>query len=761
MRPRKWLRALAAFAGALLVGSLIQISAVPEPASAALAGSQFNPGNIISDDVFFNYTAMSQPAIQTFLTQVEVGCTASNGQPCLKDYRMDTYSRPDAGANRCTPYTGAAGELASMIIWKVAQACKINPQVLLVTLQKEQGLVTSTAPYTRMYQVAMGYACPDTSACDAQYYGFYNQVYKAAWQFRTYTRDPYSWNFYPGVRPIQYNTNPACGASNVTIQNQATANLYNYTPYQPNAAALANLWGVGDACSAYGNRNFWAYFNTWFGSSLVSTGPLAIQAAYTAAGGGAGPLGQPISSVLSIADNGGGLGQAFQGGSIYWTYTTGAQVVLAGPILNYYFARNGAAGPLGWPMSGTLTISGNGGGLGQVFTAGSVYSSAAGAFLVRDAMRDAYFKVNGSAGLLGWPTGEIQCGLTGDGCLQAFQNGRLYANPAAGFAYPTAGRVLAAYLASGGDAGPLGLPIGPTGAVDANGGGTAQAFANGSLYSATGGGDYIVSGGILAYYFTLKGSAGALGWPAGAASCDAAKTTCTQAFQNGSIAWSATGAGRLASPQIDAAYASAGGPAGTLGAATSDYIPMQGNGGGMARAYANGSIYWTGALGAFAVSGGIRQVYFSLGGSTGSIGWPKGAASCTGTACSQAFQNGTIAGSPATGSYPVLAAVNAAYVTAGGASGALGLPTTAALPIAGNGGGVGQVFAGGSIFAASGGAGYPVSGGIRDYYFALGGANGSAGWPVAVQSCTGSTCTQKFSRGTITYTTGTGGGFRP
>ena len=37
-------------------------------------------------------------------------------------------------------------------------------------------------------------------------------------------------------------------------------------PYRPNAAALANLYGTGDACSAYGNRNFWRYFNDWFGN---------------------------------------------------------------------------------------------------------------------------------------------------------------------------------------------------------------------------------------------------------------------------------------------------------------------------------------------------------------------------------------------------------------------------------------------------------------------------------------------------------------
>jgi hypothetical protein len=38
-------------------------------------------------------------------------------------------------------------------------------------------------------------------------------------------------------------------------------------PYQPNQAALNNLYGIGDGCSAYGNRNFWRIFTGWFGST--------------------------------------------------------------------------------------------------------------------------------------------------------------------------------------------------------------------------------------------------------------------------------------------------------------------------------------------------------------------------------------------------------------------------------------------------------------------------------------------------------------
>ncbi|MCA9329184.1 hypothetical protein KDA11_00930, partial [Candidatus Saccharibacteria bacterium] len=169
-----------------------------------------------------------------------------------------------------TPYNVPGGKLAGQIIWDVAQEYGINPQVLIVMLQKEQGLITDNWPWKVQYQKAMGYACPDTAPCDTQYYGFYNQVSSAAWQLKRYIALPYKYNFQVGVtRYIQYNPNAACGGSQVYLENAATAALYNYTPYQPNAGALANMYGTAD-CGAYGNRNFWRYFNDWFGSTHIN-----------------------------------------------------------------------------------------------------------------------------------------------------------------------------------------------------------------------------------------------------------------------------------------------------------------------------------------------------------------------------------------------------------------------------------------------------------------------------------------------------------
>ena len=272
MKPGVAVSAIAALVALLVVWA-------PPTEAKALSGSEFQAGNIISDEVFFNSSTMNEAQVQAFLNSKVANCVGANGYPCLKDFRMTTFSRAAVEPGHCTAYQGAADEPAARIIVKTAQACRINPQVLLVMLQKEQSLITTTSPTARQYQAAMGYGCPDTAPCSAEFYGFYNQVYKAAWQLRQYTNYP-ARTYRIGNVSIGYHPSASCGSSVVAIKNQATANLYNYTPYQPNAAALANLRGTGDGCSAYGNRNFWVFFNDWFGSP---TGPTAMGTVDSAA----------------------------------------------------------------------------------------------------------------------------------------------------------------------------------------------------------------------------------------------------------------------------------------------------------------------------------------------------------------------------------------------------------------------------------------------------------------------------------------------
>lgn len=220
----------------------------------------FEPGFIVSDYNFYNSDAMSEAEIQEFLESQK--CVPRDGVSCLADYRQTTTSQPAEGGQHCAPYRGARAEPASRILAKVSEACGISPRALLVLLQKEQSLLTGPSEYG--YQRAMGYACPDTADCDSEYFGFFNQVYNAAWQMRQYTEQP-NRQYKIGVVPVQYHPNAACGASEVRIVNQATANLYNYTPYQPNLAATGDLAGEGDECSTHGNLNFWLLYSKWFG----------------------------------------------------------------------------------------------------------------------------------------------------------------------------------------------------------------------------------------------------------------------------------------------------------------------------------------------------------------------------------------------------------------------------------------------------------------------------------------------------------------
>ena len=140
----------------------------------------------MSDDAFYDSGAMSEREIQTFLDGLD--CRPVDDVPCLADYRETTTTQPAVGGEHCAEYRGASRERASRIIAKVAVACGVSPRTLLVLLQKEQSLLTR--PGASGYERATGYGCPDTADCDTRYFGFFNQLYHAAWQFRQYTEEP-------------------------------------------------------------------------------------------------------------------------------------------------------------------------------------------------------------------------------------------------------------------------------------------------------------------------------------------------------------------------------------------------------------------------------------------------------------------------------------------------------------------------------------------------------------------------------------------
>ena len=240
----------------------------PAPVTTDMTG--FDAARIIDDEVFYDSTTMTVQQITDFIEQVNAGCqTGDDGTLCLAEATFDTEDREVTTA--CPGgYKGVGAESAAQIISKVATACDINPQVLLVLIQKEQGLLTASGETlaARVYEAAAGYACPDGTQCDPKYAGFFRQIYGAAMQFQTYRLNPGAYQVVAGV-PVQlaYSPDSACGTGELTVANQATAGLYDYTPYQPNAVAAHG----GNDCTSWGNWNFYGYFRSFFGDPTPST----------------------------------------------------------------------------------------------------------------------------------------------------------------------------------------------------------------------------------------------------------------------------------------------------------------------------------------------------------------------------------------------------------------------------------------------------------------------------------------------------------
>lgn len=237
----------------------LSLAILSVPLSSAFGKTGFRAGNIISDANMYQKTpSMSATEIQKFLETQGAGC---RGNGCLKNMRLNT--RSFNADNYCKgSYRGANNEPVSQVIFKISQACQISPKVLLVTIQKEQSGITRNLSTVSQNKLT-GYGCPDGKPCNEQYYGVQNQIYQTAHQLQRYRLKPGYYSYRGGkTANIKFSYQNGCGASTVRLENQATASLYNYTPYQPNQALLS---GKPDRCSSDGNYNFFNIYQRWFG----------------------------------------------------------------------------------------------------------------------------------------------------------------------------------------------------------------------------------------------------------------------------------------------------------------------------------------------------------------------------------------------------------------------------------------------------------------------------------------------------------------
>ena len=284
------------FLGVAAFGIIAIGSIQSHPTAKAVSALDFKPGKVIDDSIFYNKNTMTVQQIQSFLDRQIGACdtwgtgtseygggtraqyAASVGWPappyvCINTY----YENPTTGETSFEKGGGAfsGGISAAQIIYDAAQAYSINPQVLLVILKKESAgpLTYDKWPLKSQYRYAMGYACPDSginysAACVSSKSGFYKQMTLAAWQLNYYKEHPNDYRYGIGLNTIQYAPDPACGTKQVNIENIATLSLYLYTPYTPNVGSLNNYPGQAP-CGSYGNRNFFMFFNEWFGSTQV------------------------------------------------------------------------------------------------------------------------------------------------------------------------------------------------------------------------------------------------------------------------------------------------------------------------------------------------------------------------------------------------------------------------------------------------------------------------------------------------------------
>ncbi len=165
--------------------------------------AKFNPNDIISDEDVTD-VSMSLADIQAFL---------------------------DAAGGKLARYSEAsppAGEMktAAQIIWQAAQDARINPEIILAMLEKEQSLLDDVNPSQYQLDWAVGYSKCDGCTGVPAYKGFGNQVRAAATRIRYFLDNPGEFQYKVGLAATTKD------GFLVAPQNQATANLYIYNPYR-------------------------------------------------------------------------------------------------------------------------------------------------------------------------------------------------------------------------------------------------------------------------------------------------------------------------------------------------------------------------------------------------------------------------------------------------------------------------------------------------------------------------------------------------
>ena len=247
---------------------------------AALGGATFDPNDLITDINFTAVDSLSQSDVQSFLA-------AQSGT-------LGSYKALDHGGVKRS---------AAAIIWRAAQSWLVSPKVILVTLQKEQGLLSAAKPSAGTLAWAMGCGVPDSGSRQATYEGFGKQVWYGA---ESLHNDGKGW--YAGITKV-------CGDGTVKSADQASYALYCYTPW------------IG--VSGGGNKLFWTLYWQYFANPLAVD---AVAPTTSVAGANTGWHDKAVTLTFSARDNAGGTGVAYTQYKIgAGAWTRAAQVTVTAP----------------------------------------------------------------------------------------------------------------------------------------------------------------------------------------------------------------------------------------------------------------------------------------------------------------------------------------------------------------------------------------------------------------------------------------------
>ena len=573
---------------------------------SAVSKSDWIAGNIISDAAFTNKDSMSVSEIQDFLDSkitcdiwgtgkaTEFGSNLTRAQyaasrgwaappyTCLNKYYEVPKITP-GGSMPANNYSNPTvvptdAQSAAWIIKDAANRYNISPKVLLVKIATESvgPLTTDIWPLFSQYRYAMGSHCPDSGPggsanCDPAYAGFSIQIYSAAELMRWYldSMDQPWWSYKkPGNNQVLWNVvERGCGGANVMIQNKATAALYTYTPYQPNTAALDNMYGTGDNCSAYGNRNFWRVYWDWFGPSRFTViGGILEQ--YNQIGGEA-KLGYPkMNEYCGLT--GGACFQDFDNGSIYWTPALNRAYTIRGGIKTKWESLGKEWSALGYPTSNEAYSSQT---AIQQFQNGQIRYTDQGTYSIQseiDYTKHSY---------LGIPISDTICGSKASGCYQGFTSGFVYWSSSTG-AQPIIGGMLSKWETTGKEWGSLGYP--KSGEIYSSAK-TIQRFEYGDLYL-TKNGNHVV---MTKMQYELYGY---LGSPKADTVCGTKNGGCYQQFDKGHIYQSSSTGSHTIFGGIYAKWETTGKEWGSLGYPTSSEYSENGN---IVQYFEKGKITWT------------------------------------------------------------------------------------------------------------------------------------------------------------------------